>query len=245
MSTKPSKKPFAGRFMDRLFSCARGRAFMLNLLADAEIEDEGKVFETLKARVDDAELRKLVRIHHDDEKRHNLMLLECVARNGGAPGPVPPELRVAHRLDEELGGFFDSFIGGRKDVMEAYVLLLVLEERACFQFPLLVETLHKYDPNSARVLDQVLCDERRHARYARAISRRYAPDPETLAETIERFSAAEERAVNRYTADLIRHALDHDLLPVGGLERLFWRAMAKFGRMTVTPLPALQVEHAT
>jgi rubrerythrin len=210
-----------------LLSTARGRAFFLNLLADAEIEDEGKVFETLIARVDDADLRKTVRVHHEDEKRHNRMLLECVARNGGAPGPVPPRLRVAHRVDEELGGFFDSFIGGRRGIMEAYVLLLVLEERACVQFPIFVQALQRVDPESAAVMDRVLRDEQRHVLYARAISRRYAPDPATLAETIARFRAAEERAIMAHTSDMITYTLDHDLLAVGLFERLFWRTMTK------------------
>src|SRR5690242_20675136 len=127
------------RYIDRLLSSPRGRAFFLNLLADAEIEDEGMVFETLLSRVDDAELKKMVKVHHEDEKRHNTMLLECVARNGGAPGPIPPELRVAHRVDAELGGFADQFTGGRRGVMEAYVLLLVLEERAVAHLPQAVD----------------------------------------------------------------------------------------------------------
>jgi rubrerythrin len=220
------KEKLEGRYIEGILRARRGRAFFLNLLADAEIEDEGMVFEELLSRVDDAELKKMVKIHHEDEKRHNKMLLACVEKNGGAP-PVPEELRIAHRVDAELGGFADAFTGGRRGVMEAYVLLLVLEERAVKQFPYVVEVLRRHDPESATVLERVLRDEERHVLYARAISRRYAPDAETLAETTARFRAAEERAFAGHIGALTRYTLDHGLVDLRLPERLFWRALVR------------------
>jgi rubrerythrin len=211
-------------YLARLMRAPRGRAFMLSFMVQAEEADEAGVFDALLARVDDPELRKMVRIHRDDETRHAAMLKECLARLAVNPKPIPAELRVVERIDRHLG-IADKFVGGKTGIMEAYLLLQVIEERGVRQFPRIAGAMRPYDPESASVIERITHDEERHVRYARAISRRYAPDDETLEQTLRRFRRAEARAFVEHTRAFLAFATRHNLDDTRGPERLFWRAI--------------------
>lgn len=213
-------------FLSRLFSTPSGRAFQLGFMADAEESDEGHVFDELIARVDDPDLGKLVRLHRADEERHAIMLRGAALRQGVPIEPVPTELRFILRIDRHLGGFSKKFVGGRAGVMEAYVLLQVIEERAVREFPAIVRELEKVDPESAKVVDKVLHDEERHVKYAQAISRRYAPDLVTLEKTLASFRRVEARAFEEQRIATVKHAYDRGLLSGGSwIERGLWRSI--------------------
>jgi rubrerythrin len=213
------------RFLERLVATPRGRAHVLGFLAAIEV-DESAVFDTLLAKVQDPGLARLVRRHKEDEERHHRLLAECVARTGVEPGALPEELNVTLRLDRALGGFAESFVAGQLGVMETYVLLQVIEERAVRQYPHIVKALAPVDPESAEVLARVVEDEKRHVRYARAVSRRYAPDAETLEKTLAHVRAIERSVFEAHLAATMSHALENRLLAIGPAERLVWRALA-------------------
>lgn len=223
------------RFMDRLFASRRGRTFMLSFMADAEDSDEGGVFDTLLTRVDDPQLHRMIRIHKDDETRHAELLRKCVARQGMIPDAVPDELRIVPYLERSLGNVAERFLDQKAGVMEAYVFLQVVEERAVLQFPRFADALRPYDPESAAVIDEIAEDERRHVKYAKAISKKYAPDPVTLQRTLVQFRAAEAKAYVDHGAAFLDFALDRELLAIGRAERYFWRAMS---RLSSFELPA-------
>src|SRR5882672_8623461 len=90
-------------FMRQMLKNPRGRVHFLTQLADAENNDEGRVFEALKERAkSDPQLHKMVSRHASDEERHAELLLGR-ARATGLPSPVVPEsLKILHRLDEAL-----------------------------------------------------------------------------------------------------------------------------------------------
>jgi rubrerythrin len=214
------------RFLDRLVRRPAGRAFLLKFLVDAEEADEKGVFDSLLARVDDPELHKLVRIHRDDETRHATLMRECLARAGVTPAPFPLELRIVPFIENALGNVAERFLANGGGVMEAYLFLQVLEERAVIQYPGFARALHPVDPESARVVAAIAEDEKRHVKYARAISKRYAPDTAILEATLAYYRLAEAKAYAAHGAALVRFAVDHDLLDVGPIERHFWRAFA-------------------
>src|SRR5262245_41434894 len=91
--------------LSRLVATPRGRAFLFDFMANAEESDEG-AFDHLVARVDAADVQKMVRTHQDDEQRHARLLRECLARTGLTPGPLPAHLRYIDRLDRATGGAF-------------------------------------------------------------------------------------------------------------------------------------------
>jgi rubrerythrin len=202
-------------FFSRLVSSPRGRAFHLRLMTDHEEADEGLVFDSLLARIDDPSLHKMVERHSTDEKRHARMLRECAERTGAPPEPVPEELRVVHRMERKIGFGEAFFVTHQMGVMEAYVLLGVLEERAVQQYPVYARAVAHVDPASAAAIASIARDEQRHVLYSRAISRRYAPDARTLGQVVDRFRRAEEIAFAEYNQAYWRIAAELGLVATG------------------------------
>jgi rubrerythrin len=225
------------RYLDRLCRGHAGRAFLLQSLLDAEEADEIGVFDKLLARVTDPELHRLVRRHRDDETSHAQRLRECMDRVGPGRVAFPAGLRVVPFIEAALGGVAQDFVGREGGVMEAYLFLQVLEERAVAQYPLFAEALRPFDPSSARVVAQIAEEEKRHVKYARAISTRYAPDTATLEATLRRFRIAETQAFAAHGGALMRFTLDQDLVEVGEAERMAWRALCRFSSPKAPAIP--------
>jgi rubrerythrin len=215
-------------FLSRLVASPRGRAFLLSFMANAEESDEG-AFDALVARAEEPEVQKMVCIHREDEARHGRLLHQCVARVGAAPEPLPAELRYIDRLDRmTAGGFRAGFLaaGDGLGLMRVYAMLQIVEERGVAQFPRIAAALRPFEPESARVIEEITVDEERHVKYARAIARRYAPDAATLARTMAELRALEERAFADHGRAFFAHAVARGLVGVHALERLAWKTVA-------------------
>jgi rubrerythrin len=227
------------RYLDRLLATHRGRAFVLGQMAEAEGSDEGAIFDRLARRVEDGELQRMIRKHAEDEERHARLFHQCVERTGVDPGPVPAELKIIERIDRALGGFLGQEIEDDLGVMQAYVLLQVIEERAITQFGVIEPILRRHDPGSADVLAEIAADEARHLKYCHAISRRYAPDELTRMRTLRRYRDIEARAFTDNAAANMRYALDHDLLEIAPMEKVLWLGMNRLSagrrRLDYTP----------
>ena len=197
----------------RLLASPRGRAFHLSWMAHAEEADEG-VFDRLLARVDVPELNRMVAIHANDEKRHADLLRQCVARGGVAPEPVPEDLHYIEQIRRLSGGgdLEAIFANGRSSIMQIFAMLQVVEERGVRQFPMVAAALGRVDPESAEVVAAIIRDEQRHVGYARAISRRYAPDPASLEQVLGLCREVEARAFAENERAYLRFAVEHELL---------------------------------
>jgi hypothetical protein len=229
---KPASNDFlAWRFTRALVRSQRGRAFLLYQLADAEVSDEGLVFDRLLGSVNDPALAKMVQKHRDDEQHHNRILLERAAATGIAPMEIPSELRIVGRLDRLLGGLAEAFLSGSVGVAEACALLVVLEERAVREFPRLVACLREVDPAAGDVLARVLADERRHVLYANAVGRKYSANEAEFGALVARYRVAEDRAFLEHGVATTRYALDNDLLDMSFVERAAWRAFTRLSEL--------------
>ena len=224
-------------YFERLVSSPEGRAHVLATCADAEASDEGALFERLLTFVDDPELTKLVKRHQEDEIRHAEMFLGCLARTGVPAPKVPDHLKLLKRIDDLLGGAMDKPITTREDVMRAYLLLQVIEERASTQFGLHVQAYRKIDPETADVVAQIAKDEARHLKYCRAISRRYAPDEATLTRELTHFRELEGRAFAANSRANMDYVREHGFVKFGPLEGLFWRGVRAFTGRVQTSVP--------
>src|SRR4051812_3612219 len=122
-------RTLGARFLSRLAASSRGRVFMLKLLLQAEEADEAGIFDHLLSRVDDPELKRIVKRHKSDEERHAQIFRERLAAQSVPAADVPDPVPVIPFIDKELGGFAGAFIGDEQGVMEAYLLLQVIEER--------------------------------------------------------------------------------------------------------------------
>jgi rubrerythrin len=214
------------KFLAQMTKTPQGRVHFLNQVADAENNDEGKVFEALKERAKvDPELSRMVQRHAADEERHGTILRERALATGVPLPTVPDSLKLLHRLDEALGGFFFAPLSSDDDVMRMYLLLQVIEERAVTQMPIFIEGLKETDPESARVFEQIISDEERHLKYCQAVARRYAPSVEVHEETLQHFRRVEAKVFAQNSQRNMRYALDNGFLAIGFFERLAWRAI--------------------
>ncbi len=212
-------------YFERLVSSPEGRAHVLATCADAEASDEGALFDRLLTWVEDDDLAKLVKRHQEDELRHAELFMACLARTGVPAPKVPEHLKLLKRIDDLLGGVMDQPMKSREDVMRAYLLLQVIEERASTQFGLHVRAYRKVDPKTAEIVEQIAKDEARHLKYCRAISRRYAPDEATLVRELARLREIEGRAFAANSRANMDYVREKGLVKFGPIEGLFWRGV--------------------
>lgn len=222
-------------FLAHLLATPKGRAHVLNQVADAESNGESKVFDSALALVDDPDLSRMIARHAQDEVEHAALFEARRDAQGVDVGPAPEHLRLIGRLDQKLGGFFSRGVRSRRDVMEAYLMLQVVEERACTQFPVFAEAFRAMDPETAAVFDRVVADEVRHLKYCRAIAKRYAPSPVVMNDTLREMRENEAVCFVENTRAGFEHVLDGDYTDLSPLGVLGWKAVARVGRMIETP----------
>jgi rubrerythrin len=207
----------------------RGRSFFLAQAADAEGSDEGRIFDELLTHIDDPELGRLVKRHQADEARHAELFATAAAAQGVALKPIPDELKLLERMDRKLGGFFDQFHRGQRSVMEVYLLLQVIEERALTQFRTMEPVLRKYDPASADIVKEVIADEERHLKYCRAVARRYAPSDAGLTRVLNEMRELEAISFGEHMRANLRYSLANQLVQAGPGLKLIFRLLLHMG----------------
>ena len=213
------------RFIDRVITSEQGRAHLLNQCADAEGNGENGFFEHILSHVDDPALEKLITKHRDDELRHEQLFLAARDKTGLDPGPVPNELKLIDRLDRAVGGFFAQPIRERRDIMQAYLMLQVIEERALTQFALFEVAFRDVGGLGIDVIAEIARDEERHLKYCHAIAKRYAPDARTEKETVRELRQLEARAFAENGRANMQHLFDRKWVSVNPVEKLFWQAV--------------------
>jgi rubrerythrin len=222
-------------FLSHLLATPKGRAYVLNQVAEAESSSEGDFFERTLRHVEDPALQKMIEKHQADEVRHAALFSARKVAQGVDPGTIPDELRFIDRLDRNLGGFFQRPIESGRDVMEVYTLLQAIEERAVTQFAVMEKGFREVDPDTADVFAEVSKDEERHLKYCQAIARRYARSEAERLYTLARFRRAEAESYRDNSAASMRYALDHVVEP--GLTTSLWRAFSTLtSRSTALPL---------
>lgn len=161
------------QFLKQMVSTPRGRATMLAQVARSEGTDgEHGIFEHILATLDDDEVRKLVRVHQADEARHEQLFLARVAAQGEAPLVTPAATDLLMRIDAHTG-FHSRPITDRHGVVQAYLMLQVIEERALRQFARMEAAFRAAgDVESADVFVEVAKDEERHLKYCVAITKK-------------------------------------------------------------------------
>ncbi|MEO6953065.1 MAG: ferritin-like domain-containing protein [Polyangia bacterium] len=215
------------RFMKGMLATKKGQAHILNQVADAEATDEGAIFDRLLAHVTDPKLRQIIERHQADELRHAQMFLGCMARTGIAPSPVPDHLKLLDRLDALAGNVMGEPVRSDEDVMQAYLMLLVIEERAIHQFTAFIRAFDLVDRETADVFRAIAHDEERHLRYCHAISKRYAPDTTTWERELGRFRVLEAKAFAENTSANLEHTFHNGLHSAGPVERMLWRGITR------------------
>lgn len=213
------------RFVDRVITSPAGRAHLLNQAADAEGNGENGFFEHVLAHVDDPQLQKMIVKHRADELRHEQLFLAARDKTGIDPGPVPDELKLIDRLDRAVGHFFAQPIRDRRGVMEAYLMLQVIEERALTQFALFELAFRGVDDETADVITGIAADEERHLKYCHAIARRYAPSDTVQRDTLRELRQLEARCFAENGRANMDYLFGRGIVAVHPVEKWFWQAV--------------------
>ncbi len=211
-------------FMRRALRSVPARAFILSSIADSEDNGEARIFDDALSAVDDPKLAKMIERHRDDEIRHGKLFRECIERTGFDPGPLPDDVKVLDRLNRHLGGFFDREITDTSGVMEAYLILQVVEERALQQFTVIEPIMRTIDPKTADVFVEVTADEERHLKYCTAISRRYAPDEMVRQSRLQQIRDIEAKVFLENNLVFTGYVVSRGWMP-GIFDRVFWPTM--------------------
>lgn len=222
-------------FLGELLSTARGRATLLRQLAEAEGGDGGEldVFEHVLAVLDDAEVTKLVRVHKEDEERHERLFYERMHAMGAAPMPLPKSAHLLRRLDAHTG-FFSRPITDREGVVEAYMLLLVIEERATRQFARWEAAFRKQgDDVTADIIRDIGKDEERHLKYCEAITKRYCADEEARQARLAHYRALEQKCFDEVQAVNLTTLVANGFVGHTWWTRGMWRLFAGLARRRV------------
>ena len=214
-------------FLRTLLQTPEGRAHVLTQAAIAEGSDEGAIFEHLVKKVDDAELGKMVKKHAEDEERHAEMFYACADRQGVGRPHIPTHIQVLRILDKRIH-LFDQQVETDADVMEAYLVLQVIEERAIEQFGMVEPVMRRFDTQTADVFKSVAADEQRHLRYCRAIAKRYAPSDARREARLRELREEEAHAFRDHQRAGLSYMLGKGLLPPAAT--LFWRAAVEILR---------------
>jgi rubrerythrin len=233
-------------FLKDLLATPKGRATLLKQASDAEGGDGGEldIFEHMLEVIDDEEVRKLVRVHKADEERHERVFLERMKAAGAEPLPLPRASHLLRRLDEHVG-FFTRPVRDRAGVVEAYLLLLVIEERAMKQFHRWERAfLRAGDAETAAVLRDVRRDEERHLRYCEAITRRYSDDEARRQARLDELRALEAKCFDEVQAINLRVLVDNGLVGRGWRGAL-WRFLSRAADERIPEAVRAELAHAT
>jgi hypothetical protein len=210
-------------FYRDLLCTPKGRAYVLTQMGTAESTDEGAVFDRLLARVADEDLRRMIRKHAEDEERHASMFFDRAAAQGIGEVAPPDGTRVLELLDAKLN-IFSRELERDEQVLDAYLVLQVIEERAIEQFSMIEPVMREYDPASADVLAAIGQDEVRHLKYCRAITKRYAVTEAARKMRLAELRTAEATAFQSHQFANMDHLLRNDYLP--SASRTFWRVVS-------------------
>ncbi len=207
------------QFLKQLVSTPRGRATILAQVARSEGTDgEHGIFEHILAVLDDEEVTKLVRVHQADEARHEQMFLARMQAQGAAPLVTPPSTDLLSRIDRHTG-FHTRPVTDRHGVVQSYLMLQVIEERALRQFKRMKQAFSDVgDLDTVACFTEVERDEERHLKYCIAITKKFSLSETARLAGLQMMRTLEEAAFQE-TQRLNFHLFVED----GLVDGAFWR----------------------
>ena len=221
------------QFLKQLVSTPRGRATLLAQVARSEGTDgEHGVFEHMLAVLDDDDVKKMVRVHQADEARHEQLFLARMQAQGAPPLLTPPTTDLLSRIDRHTG-FHSRPVVDRHGVLQSYLMLQVIEERALRQFGRMQAAFAAVgDVDSVATFVEVARDEERHLKYCVAITKKYALSEEARVAGLQMMRSLEAQAFQE-TQRMNFHLFVEDGLVDGAFWRfLLGRVERRFGAPT-------------
>jgi hypothetical protein len=233
-------------FLDELLSTPRGQATLLKQLAEAEGGDGGEldIFEHILEVIDDGEVKKLVRVHKEDEERHEQLFFALMRRSGGEPMSLPKSAHLLRRLDAHTG-FFSRSITDRSGVVAAYMLLLVIEERATRQFGRWEAAFRRRgDHEAADTIAAIGKDEERHLKYCEAITKRYSTSEDERQARLAHYRALESKCFDEVQALNLTTLVDNGFVGHTWWTKSLFTFLAGVAKRRMPEVTSLAAAHA-
>jgi tRNA isopentenyl-2-thiomethyl-A-37 hydroxylase MiaE len=200
------------------------KGFLLSAYSDAESSGEGEIFDKCLQRATDPTVIRMMQKHRDDEIRHGKLLADRRDELGLPAYEIPPALQWVERLSDEAGGTFDLPMDKPGDIVAAYQLLYVVEERALKDFALLAEVLEETgDDVTAKLFRTIAKDEARHLRYCEAIGRRYSSTDAEWDEGVAHLRQIEADFYEDQGRKMMKHLVANELFTYRGFIGLIAR----------------------
>jgi hypothetical protein len=140
--------------------------------------------------------------------------------------PLPKNAHLLRRIDERVG-FFTKPVVDRQGVVEAYMLLLVIEERAMKQFARWERAFAAVgDHETSRMIGEIRKDEERHLKYCEAITRRYSEDEAARQARLAYYRALEAECYEEVQALNLRALVANGFVGKTWWTKALWRTLA-------------------
>jgi len=201
------------QFWSRLAATPQGRRHIYSFVIAAEEGDEHGVFDLLAERIENMELKKLVRVHQADEERHAGLFKACLERMGATQETIPPELLIIRRM----GGKFGD---NNADAIELYAMLRAIEVRGVEQFPIIADALRPYDSFGADTFLAVAADEKKHVGFCDRIGSREARSEAVWQAAVAKYEEIEKFAFLEHGIVSLRYAIQQRLFEPGLVEKV-------------------------
>lgn len=232
MRSKAIEEFFNTQFRRQALTKTEGLVHLFSQMADAEGGNSGELclFDKIEDYVKDPAIKNIIRLHKNDEERHEQMFLDYIKILGEEPTPLTDDMRLLKMLDRELI-ILEKPVTSDQDVINIMTLLLVIEERAILEFEGMQKTF-KHDHAINAMLDIAIKDEEKHLKFCRKVIDHFKADPEEVEKQYQEYKRLEDLAYRKLSLNLMSFYLDNKFIE-GDFSEKFWRFMGNIAQQGI------------
>ncbi len=232
MRSKAIEDFFNIQFQKQALTKKRGLVHLFSQMADAEGGNSGELclFDKIEDYVKDPAIKNIIRVHKADEEKHEQMFLDYIKILGEKPEPLTDEMRLLKMLDRELN-ILEKPVTSDQDVINIMTLLLVIEERAIFEFENM-RRVFKNDHAIMSMLDEAIKDEEKHLKFCKKVIDHFKADKEKVEEQYQEYKKLEDLAYRKLSLNLMTFYLDNKFVE-NELSQKFWRFMGNIAKQEI------------
>lgn len=236
MRTKMIEDYFNVLFMKQALTNKKGLVHLFSQMADAEGGNSGELhmFDKLHHYVTDPAIKKIIEVHKKDEEKHEQMFLDYISILGENPIPLTDDLRLLKVLDLELN-ILSKDVQSDQDVVNLMTLLLVIEERAIFEFENLLKVFEK-DLAIRSMLEEAIKDEQKHLKFCYKIINHYETDKLKIEKQIKNYRHLEDIAYRKLSLNQMNYYLKENYIK-GDCRQKFWKFLGRIAQNEIQREP--------
>lgn len=220
------------QFLKQALTNKRGLVHLFSQMADAEGGNSGELhlFDKIEAYVQDPAIKKIIKSHKADEEKHEKMFLDYIELLGEKPEVLTDEMRLLKMLDRELN-ILEKPVESDQDVINIMTLLLVIEERAIFEFENLLKVFNN-DWAIKSMLEEAVKDEEKHLKFCHKVINHFGADEDLVKQQYEEYKELEDLAYRKLSLNLMNFYLEQNFVK-GDFAKKFWKFMGNVAKAEI------------